>query len=186
MTPRRYAAGWRLILPVLLCLCSAARAGTCLLTCNATRGNALSACEHLPAQERAACLETAFAAYDACTEACAATLTPVVLRGDANRDGVLDLADGIFLLSELFAGGSLSSCPAASDANGDGTVDIADPIAILDYLFRSAEPLPAPAVVGGPDPAGSQTLGCYGNAQDVPPLDLLLPRDTRIATFALG
>ncbi len=73
-------------------------------------------------------------------------------RGDANGDGVFDIADPIAVLAYLFAHGPLL-CEAAADGNADGTLDIADPINILDCQFGSRLPLPAPFPACGPDSA---------------------------------
>ncbi len=170
----------------LLRLSAVVAAGDCVPSCNDARQAALSACAQLPAEEHAACIAAALDSYDACTRACAAALEPPFVRGDANRDGGLDLADAVFVLAELFAGGGPSSCPDASDANDDGRIDIADPIRVLEHLFRDTGPLPAPAGSPGPDPTAGDALRCYGGGGDVPSLDLLLPRDTRTATFSLG
>ncbi len=59
----------------------------------------------------------------------------VQLRGDANKDGKLDIGDAINLLIGLFGTQGLEVDPEVSDANGDGTVDVADAIALLQELF---------------------------------------------------
>jgi hypothetical protein len=66
------------------------------------------------------------------------------LRGDANSDGRLDIADAIFTLSYLFAQGTAPSCLDAGDANDGGAIDIADAISVLSHLFAQAEPLKPP------------------------------------------
>ena len=65
------------------------------------------------------------------------------LRGDANADGVLDLADAVAALGYLFAGVNVG-CAAALDVNADGMVDIADHIAVLTYLFAGGAAPRAP------------------------------------------
>ncbi len=88
-------------------------------------------------------------------------------RGDANGDGVVDIADPLFLEAELFAGGSASPCRDASDANDDGFVDIADDITILSYLFIGGATPPAPGPLScGADPTDSDPLDC--GAYDCP------------------
>ena len=67
------------------------------------------------------------------------------LRGDANADGAVDIADPVAILGFLFTGGSLS-CENAGDANDDETLDIADPIALLGHLFAGGGALPPPTV----------------------------------------
>ena len=66
------------------------------------------------------------------------------VRGDVNDDGDVNLADGIFLLAELFAGGDVGLCPLAKDINADGAVDVADPIRLLNALFGGGPFPPAP------------------------------------------
>ncbi len=71
-------------------------------------------------------------------------------RGDANHDGIYDLADGIAILNGLFAAGPISPCQGTRDSNADGQVDIADALSILTYLFAGGAPPPAPFPGCGP------------------------------------
>ena len=66
------------------------------------------------------------------------------IRGDANDDGLVNLADGIFLLNELFQGGPAGTCLAAKDANSDDGVDTADAIYLFNALFLDGPPPAAP------------------------------------------
>ena len=71
--------------------------------------------------------------------------------GDGNQDGVLDIADALWLLEQLFAG-STESLPCGEglltqsgnfpilNVNGDGDVDISDALYTLIYLFGSGAP----------------------------------------------
>jgi len=92
----------------------------------------------------------------------------IFIRGDANRDAKIDIADPIFMLSYLFdpsVGQVL--CPEALDANDDDRIDIADPIYTLSYLFAPFSPPPPPPFPGpGLDPRGL-TFGCaeYSDAR---------------------
>ncbi len=63
------------------------------------------------------------------------------IRGDANDDSVVDVADGIWILAEQFRGGPASVCQSAADANADGRADIADATYLLSFQFRGG---PAP------------------------------------------
>ena len=81
------------------------------------------------------------------------------LRGDANADGGLDIADPISILHHLFAQSAVPSCADAADANDDGSLNIADPIAILQHLFSGGVPLPAPFGACGIDES-SDYLSC--------------------------
>lgn len=73
------------------------------------------------------------------------------IRGDANLDNSVDLADAISVLSHLFGSNQLS-CHDACDANDDGSVDISDPITLLDYLFGGLSALAPPFDICGGDP----------------------------------
>lgn len=71
------------------------------------------------------------------------TTTPF-LRGDCNDDGIVNIADGIWTLNELFQSGPSAGCAAACDANGDGMVDASDATYIFTYRFSGGAPPPAP------------------------------------------
>ncbi len=73
-------------------------------------------------------------------------------RGDANRDGEVDIADANFLLNALFVSGEQPTCPDAADSNDDGGIDISDPINILNSLFVGTGVIPAPFDTAGVDP----------------------------------
>jgi uncharacterized delta-60 repeat protein len=62
-----------------------------------------------------------------------------VLRGDANGDGLVNIADAFALLNYLAAGGPAPQ--SNSDVNGDGLVDIRDVFYLIDYVYASG---PAP------------------------------------------
>ena len=67
------------------------------------------------------------------------------MRGDANANGTINIADSIYVLSFIFpppSGQVPLVCPDAADANDDGTVNIADPIRIQSYLFGGGNPFP--------------------------------------------
>lgn len=73
------------------------------------------------------------------------------LRGDANGDLIIDLADPISVLSCLFRNGR-TPCWAAYDANGSGAVDLSDAIFLLGFLFTPGAPIPPqPYPCCGPD-----------------------------------
>ena len=66
------------------------------------------------------------------------------IRGDANDDGGVNIADGIWILNELFRDGAPSPCQSAADANGDLGVSIADATYIFSYRFAGGDEPPAP------------------------------------------
>ncbi len=74
------------------------------------------------------------------------------IRGDSNRDLVVDRSDAIFTLKYLFLSGDAPLCLDAADANDDGDVDVSDPIYTLQFIFLSGDPMPPPFGVLGADP----------------------------------
>ncbi len=88
---------------------------------------------------------------------------PEFLRGDANDDGVLDIADAVRILRYLFQGDAVPGCSDAFDVNDDGRLDISDAVATLRYLFASG-PLVAPGTVCGPDPTPDALGECAAPA----------------------
>ncbi|MFN0060278.1 MAG: IPT/TIG domain-containing protein [Planctomycetota bacterium] len=81
------------------------------------------------------------------------------VRGDANDDCTVDLADAIYGLDYLFTQGPAPACEDALDANDDGDLRIADCIYIIAYLFDGGSPPPVPFNPAGLDPTGDP-LGC--------------------------
>ena len=83
-------------------------------------------------------------------------------RGNANGDGRVDLADGIWILNELFRNGPESTCDDAADANNDGMVQTDDSVYIINHQFiADSPPPPAPFPNCGLDPEGDDDgLGC--------------------------
>ena len=59
------------------------------------------------------------------------------LRGDANGDDLIDVADVIFLANYLFKGQAAPFPYDAGEANCDGIIDVADVIFLLNYLFKN-------------------------------------------------
>ncbi|OUU22878.1 MAG: hypothetical protein CBC13_06870 [Planctomycetia bacterium TMED53] len=82
----------------------------------------------------------------------AVSVTPF-LRSDANADSRNDVADAIWMLSDLFLGGPTYNCLGANDANADGFYDTADPIHVINYQFLdgSAPSAPFPDCGVAPD-----------------------------------
>jgi len=73
-------------------------------------------------------------------------LNPVItvdfIRGDVNGDSIVNIADAIWIIYELFLNGPATTCPIATDANNDGLGDLADTSFIIMYRFMGG---PAPA-----------------------------------------
>lgn len=64
-----------------------------------------------------------------------ATPEATFLRGDCNDSAGVDLADGVFTLSYLFADGTPPPCETACDADDDAQLDVGDAIFLFRYLF---------------------------------------------------
>ena len=61
--------------------------------------------------------------------------------GDCNEDGVVNIADVVYLISYLFQNGPPPSWPFnRGDVNHDYTVNIADVVYLLSYLFLNGPP----------------------------------------------
>jgi len=65
------------------------------------------------------------------------------IRGEANGDCVINVADIISISNYLFAGQSIS-CELAVDSNGDGRTDVADAIYLSNFLFADGKLPPSP------------------------------------------
>jgi hypothetical protein len=76
----------------------------------------------------------------------------IFLRGDANKDFYVNIADPVKVLSYLFGGAQALDCPDAADANDDGQINIADPVRILYQLFSGGERIAPPYPHLGEDP----------------------------------
>jgi uncharacterized delta-60 repeat protein len=63
------------------------------------------------------------------------------LRGDANGDGQIDIADVVYLINYLFIDGPAPDPLSVGNANCDDVVNIADVVYLINYLF-----------IGGPPP----------------------------------
>ncbi len=82
-------------------------------------------------------------------------------RGDADRDGSIDLNDAVRVANYLFKDGALTiTCLDAADVNDDGILDVSDPIYLLFHLFRQGPAPPAPYNAEGSDPTFRDNLGC--------------------------
>lgn len=85
-------------------------------------------------------------------------LAPYV-TGDVQANGVVDLGDGIALLSFLFDESSTLDCVASADSNGDGSVGLADAITLFSFLFQGDVAPAFPYPDCGVNPVANP-LGC--------------------------
>ncbi|MBI4584689.1 MAG: PKD domain-containing protein [Planctomycetes bacterium] len=76
------------------------------------------------------------------------------VRGDANADGSIDIADPVAALLRIFLGGPELSCMDAADADDNGTIEVTDAIRILGYLFLRGPAPESPFPDCGVDPPG--------------------------------
>lgn len=61
--------------------------------------------------------------------------------GDPTRDGIIDIADVLFVINYLYRGGEAPDPPETGDVTCDGVTNIDDVIFLINYLYRGG---PAP------------------------------------------
>ncbi len=85
------------------------------------------------------------------------------IRGDANSDGVLSIADVLAVSQFILFGAAAPQCPDSADVNDDGALNIADPLFLISYLFGpgTSFSIPAPNPDPGPDPT-TDNIVCSG------------------------
>ena len=83
------------------------------------------------------------------------------IRGDANRDALVDISDAVFTLSYLFLGGALPTCEDAVDSDNNGELELTDAVYLLTHIFLGTQAPPEPYPVAGADRTGD-SLGCSG------------------------
>ncbi len=83
----------------------------------------------------------------------------VFVRGEANRDGSLNLTDAIAILDHLFRGIALT-CEDAGDVDDSGSLNLTDAVRLLGYLFQSGEPPAPPFPTPGLDPTSDALEPC--------------------------
>lgn len=89
---------------------------------------------------------------------------PVFIRGDANYDGWIDIADSVAIISSLFLTGVHKfelPCKDSADVNDDARIDLADSIFELNYLFKSGRAPLYPFPEADTDPTDDE-LDCIG------------------------
>jgi hypothetical protein len=67
-------------------------------------------------------------------------VTLLLLAGDADASGDVNLADAVYIINYVFSGGPEPSS-YGGDPNGDCAIDLADAVYLIEYIFR-----------GGPEP----------------------------------
>ena len=104
------------------------------------------------------------------------------LRGDANVDGRVNIADGIWLLQHLYLGGPGGDCAAARDTNADGVVDLADAAHIISFRLMDGGPPRHPYPYCGISSVGD--CDSYPVCPEVP--EVTVTRDDRGVWFIEG
>ncbi len=61
-------------------------------------------------------------------------------RGDANRDGIVEIGDVVFLMNYLYRNGSVPDPMVLGDSNCDEVLNLADLVFLINYLFKSGPP----------------------------------------------
>jgi serine protease AprX len=69
-----------------------------------------------------------------------ATTIPAYIRGDCNRDDVIDLGDVVYLINYVFRNGDPPDPIEAGDCNCDTVVDLEDVVYLINYLYRGGDP----------------------------------------------
>ena len=85
------------------------------------------------------------------------------MRGDTNRNGRLEIADSIRVLTWVFMAGPEPSCLDAADANDSSEVDLSDIVYLNNYLYMGGPPPLSPFPACGRDPT-SDSLSCITSA----------------------
>ena len=80
------------------------------------------------------------------------------IRGDANLDSALNIADAETILGACYMGKPVD-CEDAADTNDDGALDVSDVVTVLQFLFSGSPTPPAPFPDAGSDPTGD-LLNC--------------------------
>jgi hypothetical protein len=85
------------------------------------------------------------------------------IRGDANGDGSVSVADAHKITNWLFRGRIYPSCLKAADTDDDGHVDVTDAVYIINFAVLGGSPPPAPFPAAGPDETVDElTCDAYG------------------------
>jgi hypothetical protein len=67
----------------------------------------------------------------------------VVLNGDANNDGSINVSDAVSIINYVFTGGQEPQPELLQgDSNCDGSVNVSDAVLIINYVFVGGEPPP--------------------------------------------
>ncbi len=65
-----------------------------------------------------------------------------VLCGDVNGDGIINIADPVYMINILFNIWPELSLDCRADVNGDGAINISDVVYLINYIFIPGCPAP--------------------------------------------
>jgi hypothetical protein len=93
---------------------------------------------------------------------------PLFVRGDADRNGTIELTDAVRILNFLFLGIGSLLCEDAADVDDNGRHELTDAVRDLNYLFLGTGmiPEPTPSTANyvpadcGLDPTDTDPFGC--------------------------
>jgi hypothetical protein len=86
-------------------------------------------------------------------------LAQTFVRGDSNGDGLLNIADPLFSLNNLFCGGPVPPCLEAANVT-DLVFDLTDPLTSMKYLFYCGPALDATSPTGCGTDMTPPSLSC--------------------------
>ncbi len=86
-------------------------------------------------------------------------LTGTFVRGDANRNGRVELGDAITVFLHLYRGLELQ-CEDAADTNDDGEIEMVDGVSILNFIYLEGNAPLAPYPGSGIDPNDDDLAEC--------------------------
>ena len=67
-------------------------------------------------------------------------LFPTYVFGDGTGDGIVDVADIVFLINYLYRGDDAPNPYGRGDVNRDCLIDVADIVYLINYLFKNGDP----------------------------------------------
>ncbi len=82
---------------------------------------------------------------------------PRFRRCEVNQDDKFDIADGVWIMNDLFRPDAPPTlCIQAADCNDDGNMDLSDAIYMFSYQYEGGPPPPAPFPACGVDPTDDE------------------------------
>jgi|GEM_PF-3158410 len=86
--------------------------------------------------------------------------TDVIVIGDPNADGYIEMGDILFLISYLFKNGPRSFPYSLGEVNADGVIDLGDILYLISYLYKGG-PQPTKIYVGPSEYQASLSFGKF-------------------------